>query len=214
MKCIYNQPRTHRILTSLVVLAGFVTLTGCLFQPSIPVTALKDADPSSATITWSAALARSGGTLTVFAVTLSNGERAYRAFIRLEGKEVYLGQFQSQLADAPLHTLFFQVGKDRFVIGRVADTVSGTLAFVDIQRYTQDRTNWVEAMRQSTVKDRIFFMHLTDGQGDPWDSVAYIAIQSRESLALVTQGMGAKRNEWEATFDPPIDISALYVIAQ
>lgn len=202
------------IVVGLLALVWFVSLTGCLFQPSIPAAALGGADPSSVEIIWSAPLSRLKGTLTVFAVTLSDGRREYRVFARLEGKDVYLGRLQTQLMDAPLRTLFFQIGKDRFVIGRVDDTVPGTLAFVDLQRYTQDRANWVEATRQSTVKDRVFFMYLTDGQSDPWDTVEYAAVQSRESLALVTQGMGAKRNAWEASFAPPIDISALYVNTQ
>lgn len=205
----HRGPWTWRL--GVLVLVAFL-LVGCGGRLTLPAEALAGADAASVAVIWSVPLpAGAGDTLTVVAVNLADGSREYRAIARRGEADVYLGPLRALRPDVPLLTLFVRMGDRRIVVGRVEDRVPGTLAFIDLQRATDDPAHWSEAMRQSRVSERMFFMLLADKPGDGWDSLAYAAVQSRESLARVTEGMGAQRDEWATTFEPPLDLRPLYV---
>lgn len=192
----------------------------CGADSSIPPEGLVDARPRSARVLWTADPSQwssqvpAGSRLRVYQVELTNGQIERRVLFQASRQPAqYLGALTHQLGQAPVETMLIEIGADRFIVGRVDETISGQLAFVDMERVEPHRPDWMKATKSSTVKSRVFILPIFADQTEQWNQLARVAIKTRESLAQGVKNPALGGSAWEVVFEPPLDISTFWVSA-
>ncbi|MBI4630625.1 MAG: hypothetical protein HY740_02710 [Chloroflexi bacterium] len=187
----------------------------------IPPEGLVGADAKSARMVTTRALSQwanvdDGTLLRIFEVKLPDGRLERRAFIQTtdvpSSPDVYLGPLTHQLGDTPAQTILFEVGGSRFIFGCVDDTVRGTLAFFNAQRVEPNKAKWMRATKIGEIEEaRCFIFPIFASEIKEWTAVSEVRITTRESLSTEAASLTLTGSQWEKTFDPPIDISSLFI---
>ena len=148
--------------------------------------------------------------LSLFTGKTADGSEQIRAFVTAGEQQVYLGPLTAQLGSPVVQTLFFTTGGDRFVIGYVSPDVEGHLLYFRMDRPEPDNSQWMQAVKESKIKGRVFLVPIFQDEADQWNSLAFAGVQTKESL---NRGLKTDESyyEWEQTFEPPRNIENLFV---
>lgn len=160
-------------------------------------------------------VAAKNATVQIFTAQTLAGAQEQRALLtRPNTPPYYLGALQSQLPETPLHTLFFELLKDRFLLGWVTPEIVGDLQFVDIERPEPDSQKWLEALKSSAVQNRVVFFPFAMPETKRWRQLVRVAIKTRQSLHQGAQSATARGSAWEKKFDPPIDFETRCIVVR
>lgn len=142
--------------------------------------------------------------------SLSTSRVETRIFYENGNETIYIGRLSDYFDVPEIEAIFIDLGYERCIIGRVSSGVKGTPLYIHLERAESDRSSWMLAQKESTVKDEIFIVPLTGDDIRLWNYVTMVAIQTQESL---DRGFAQEGSyfEIEKRFEPYLDIYPNYV---
>ena len=204
----------YRVKGWLMLVAWLGTLfSGC--SSKIPAVALSDIQPGSEKQLEVINLAADGkqsaivGKLALIEVKRLDGNTEYRAYLESghqNSEALYMGALSQQFPDAPFQSIAFIVGGAFFIVGRINDSFTGTLDSIDFERVEPDRTRWMEAVKSILIRKRLFALPIGADEQAQWQTIARIAIKTKESLAAGWNRTAANGSAWEQSYQPPIPV--------
>lgn len=203
-------------------------ISGC--QQAIPADYLSNSVPGSERFInaqeigrWSHSLP-TNATLNYFQVRTTAGDDEFRVFLRTGSEETsseYVGQLAPIFPDAPIQVVLLDINGERYIAGRIDETVSGTLETIAFERQESDSSRWMEATKVSDIHERLFLIPITAEEARQWQAIQRITISTRESLKAMHDEIGAAKSEqrlpehdgsaWSKIYDPAIDISTRFI---
>lgn len=205
-----------RVVWALLCVSG--VLSAC--QPAIPTEALAGAKAGSAKriasypIYNGSYILPQNSRLYWVKVELEDGTPEYRIYLSIDALDYYLGALSHQFPDAPFVSMLFSIGQERYMIGRIDDSLAGKLDSIGFEHPTDDPSHWMQATKVSLLhQDRIFLIPITETEAPEWDSLVKIYIHTRESLKqtvnqpLIEPSIYA----WSIEFAQPYAIGDFYL---
>ncbi len=203
-------------------------LSGC--QQAIPVDYLSNSVAGSEHLIgaqkigrWSSSLP-ADATLNYFQVRTTSGNDEIRTFLRTgpeETSSVYVGQLTHIFPDAPVQVVLFDVNGERYIAGRIDESISGMLETIAFERQEFDTSRWMEATKISDIRERLFLIPITAEEARQWQSIQRITISTRESLKAMHEEISVAKSEqrlpehdgsaWSQLYDPAVDISTRFI---
>lgn len=181
----------------------------------VPAEVLDQAGAANGRVIWSADLAQwapaynRDAILTLAEAALPDGATRDLAFFTRGKTLTVLGALLPLFPGAPVTALALDCGGERVIVGRVDGAVTGSLTHVDLERVEPDTARWMEAVRSSTLHERVFLIPIKAGEREAWNRIARLTIDTRESLERGWQRRGAHTAN-AVVFEPPLDLSAAW----
>jgi hypothetical protein len=148
-----------------------------------------------------------------------NPDDSYEAKLdRSSGEDLPIGTLQRHFPDLPGQAVLFHLqGSNYIILGTLDQTITGTLSTIEFEPAGADRIHWLESLkvtRPSRTTPPVFAIIIYADEIDKWQGVQRIAIKTRESLQQGVDGTSSTGSAWTKTYDPPIDISSLFIDIQ
>ena len=229
-----ENPFRKRIVLIVLALLSVLCITGGLvwrlffFADSVPAEALAGARAETARVTWTLTLSYwtldvpKGTTLKVLSVQMPVGTVERRAIVVHDKVQVYLGPLRQQFPGAPIHSVMFTTGADRFILGRVDDSINGEPEAFSIYRVTGVRRldeigdAKTSLINNATIpftsipadRDNVFFIPIygAESNSDLWNLTVKIFVATDKYQPAVGTTWAYQRR-----FDPPLDISQWFI---
>jgi len=226
-----ENPFRKRIVLIVLALLSVLCITGGLvwrlffFADSVPAEALAGARAETARVTWTLTLSYwtldvpKGTTLKVFSVQLLDGTVERRAIVVHDKVQVYLGPLRQQFPYAPIRSVMFTTGADRFILGRVDDSIGGNPEFFSIDRITGVRRfddigeGKAVFINNGTIpftsipanRDNVLFIPIygAESDSDLWNLIVEISVDTDRSVGTTSA--------FRRRYDPPLDISQSFI---
>lgn len=198
-----------------MLVAWLGALFGGCSSNKIPATVLVDTQPGSEkrleVINLAADNKQSAmvGKLAIIEVKRLDGNTETRAYLESDSQHndaTYIGALRQQFPEAPFQSIAFTVGNAFFIVGRIDESFVGTLDSIDFERVEPDRTRWMEAVKSVLIRERLFALPIQADEQAQWQTIARIAIKTKESLNAGWNRTAANGSAWEQSYQPPVAV--------